>query len=364
MKYQKTVFRVRETDACPLYHPDDEFIISGIAVLMNGRDANSLVTTTVIHDPPGRRNCNILYGDLNRLVIEHERADLIAEGVYSCSGCSGSLTLEHNRSGRSEVDAFLLEGEQTASLLHLLQNFPFFRNIDREDLEKVVRSFGSRSYAKDEIIIRRGDRGDNFYVIVSGRISVLNEAGIPIADLGSGEVFGEMSLLSDESVSATVQAAEESEVLHIDNREFKKLLNDYPLLQQYFTRLLAKRLSHANRFKNIDFVSIITGSLEEFPPEALFQSLHAGRKTGILTISEVPGGTARFSMRQGSLIRATYGDKKGKAAFYDIFREKKGRFKFAPGLPPEDFDAPEIGYFMKLLLTALEKADRAERKNR
>ncbi len=362
MKYQKTVFRVRETDSCPQYHSGDEFVVSGIAVLMNGgEEASTLVTTTVIHNPPGRHNCNMLYGDFNRLVIEHERADLIPGGTYPCSGCDGSIILEHNRSARSEVDAFLLEGEQAAGMIHLLRNFPFFRNIDRSDLESVVKSFSTRTYQKNEIIIRRGERGDNFYVIASGRIAVLNEAGIPIATLSSGDVFGEMSLLGNESASATVQATEESEVLYIDNREFKRLLDDYPLLQRYFTRLLAKRLSQANRFKNIDFVSIITGRLEEFPPEALFQSLHSGRKTGILTITDVPGGTARFSVRQGSLIRATYGNKKGKSAFYDIFREKKGTFKFAPGLPPEDFDAPEIGYFMKLLLTALEKADRAER---
>jgi len=277
--------------------------------------------------------------------------------MYSCSGCAGTLTLKHSQAIYSELDAFLEEAEQPANLLHLLKNFPFFRNVDHDDLENVVTSFSTKRYGKNEIIIRRGDRGDNFYIVVSGKVSVLNENGLTIATLLSGEVFGEMSLLSDEHASATVQAAEESEILYVDNREFKKILNRSPLLQQYFTRLLAKRLSHSNRFRSVDFVSIMTGSLEEFPPEALFQSLHAGNKTGILTISQLPEGNARFSLRQGGLVRATYGSKKGKTAFYDILKEKKGSFKFTPGLPPEDFEAAEIGYFMKLLMVGLQKTD-------
>jgi hypothetical protein len=99
------------------------------------------------------------------------------------------------------------------------------------------------------------------------------------------------------------------------------------------------------------------GKLEEIPPEALFQTLHANAKTGILTITEVPEGTARFSMRQGALIKASYGGLKGKYAFFKILREKKGRFKFNPGLASDDFDAPEIGYFMKLLMEGLQHMD-------
>jgi hypothetical protein len=99
------------------------------------------------------------------------------------------------------------------------------------------------------------------------------------------------------------------------------------------------------------------GKLEEIPPEALFQTLNVNNKTGILTITQLPRGTARFSMRQGALIKASYGGGKGEDAFYEVLREKQGRFKFTPGLPPEDFDVPEIGYFMKLLMQGLQRMD-------
>jgi CRP-like cAMP-binding protein len=361
MRFQKIPFRVIETQSCPLYLKDDCFVVSGIAVLMDSRGAHSLVTTTVIHHPDDRENCSVLCADLNRLVIGHERADLIPQGTYHCSGCSGRLSLEYVERRRNDMERFLEESEQASGLLHLLENFPFFSNIEREDLEEVVKSFRMKRCARNEIIVRQGDQGDNFYIVVSGKVSVLNQAGIPIAELTAGEVFGEMSLLSDEHASATVQAVEDSEILYVDNREFQNILHKYPLLQRYFTRLLARRLTRANTFRSVDYVSIMTGRLDEFSPEALFQSLHASRKTGILTLSQLSGGTARFSFRQGAMIRASYGRKKGKAAFYDVLREKSGTFRFTPGLPPEDFDAPEIGYFMKLLMVGLEKADQQER---
>jgi CRP-like cAMP-binding protein len=326
----------------------------------NDDSSSSLVTTTIIKGPDKRKNCRVLGADLNRMIIEHERADLIPEGVIMCSGCIGSAVLEFNRDDQFADEGPIDEMDDSSNMLHLLQSFPFFRNIDRSDLKNVVKSFKISKLDKDEIIIRRGDRGDNFYVVVSGSVSVLNDAGLSIAKLGAGEVFGEMSLLSEECTSATVQAAEPCEIMYVDNREFKNLLGKYPILQHYFTRLLAKRLSDANRYRSVDFVSIMTGKLEEFPSEALFQSLNATHKTGILTITQLPKGNARFSLRQGALIKASYGGKKGKTAFYNILKEKEGLYKFTPGLPPEDFDAPEIGYFMKLLMVGLQKAEKKD----
>lgn len=355
MNFNKITFKAVKAGECPLFSRGDRFSISGIAVMMKKGDENSVVSSTVITLPPNRENCKTLCSDLNRLVMENERADLIPEGRIACSGCIGSLKLEFSLKDFLDDDDFIVEDDQTGMLL-LLQNFPFFRNIDRSDLRDVIKLFNRRKYSKNEIIIRRGDRGDNFYVVISGNVKVLNDAALPIASLSVGEVFGEMSLLSDETASATVQAGADSEILYIENRKFKKILSKYPTLQNYFTRLLAQRLTNANKFRSMD-VSSMAGRLEEIPPEALFQTLNAGQKTGILTMTQLSGGTARFSFRQGGIIRASYGGKKGKNAFYDVLYEKKGGYKFTPGLPPEDFDAPEIGFFMKLLMEGLRQAE-------
>ena len=166
-----------------------------------------------------------------------------------------------------------------------------------------------------------------------------------------------MSLICEENVGATIQASEPVEVLNIDRKHFKNILDKFPALQNYFTRLLAQRLSKSNQIRSEDYASGMIGKLEEIPPEALFQTLNVNNKTGILTITQLSKGTARFSMRQGALIKGIYDGKKGEEAFYEVLREKDGRFKFTPGLPPEDFDVPEIGYFMKLLMQGMKRID-------
>ena len=356
MGFPKIDFRICETRHCPLFRYGDVFQISGIAICMESNGENSFINTTVVHSPPNRGNCKILNGDLTKIIIEYERADQIPDCMISCSGCTGSIRLEHFHSLHTEDEP---DGtsNQIAGMIHLLSNFTFFRNIDQNNIGNILKYFKLREYKKNEIIIRKGDPGGYFYIVVSGTVDILNDAGIPISHLKQGEVFGEMSLICEENIGATVQTSSDCQVLYLDHKHFKAIVQKYPALQTYFTRLLAKRLSDSNRIRSDDYASGMIGKLEEIPPEALFQTLNVNHKTGILTITQLQKGTARFSLRQGALIKASYAGTKGEAAFYEVLLEKTGRFKFTPGLPPEDFDVPEIGYFMKLLMQGLQRID-------
>jgi len=324
---------------------------------MESGGEHSFINTTVVHVPPDRDQCKILHADLTKLIIEYERADQIPDCLISCSGCSGTIRLEHFQGLQSKRDDQEIEDNPITSLAHKFYNFPFFRSLDRNHLNEVLKHFKLIKKEKNKIVIRKGDPGGHFYILVSGRVEILNDAGIPISTLEQGEVFGEMSLICDENAGATVQAIEDCEILSMEHKHFKTILQKYPALQQYFTRLLARRLSDSNRLRSDDYASGMIGKLEEIPPEALFQTMNMNGKTGILTITQLPLGTARFSLRQGSLIKASYGGMRGEAAFHAVLREKTGRFKFTPGLPPEDFEVPEIGYFMKLLMEGMQKVD-------
>jgi hypothetical protein len=221
----------------------------------------------------------------------------------------------------------------------------------------VLSFFRLNSYDNGEIVIQKGDPGGRFYIIVSGSVNVLNDAGIIISSLDKGDVFGEMSLICNDNINATIQVKEPTKILYIDQPNFNKILDYYPAIQLYFSRLMAQRLNRSNKVRAEDLASGMIGNLTEIPPEALFQTLNMNNKTGILTINELGGGTARFSFRQGSLIKAKYGKYEGDLAFYQILKEKSGRFRFTPGIPPEDFSTPEIGFFMKLLMEGMRRLD-------
>ncbi len=359
MGFPKAVFKITEVKNCPLYSYGDVFGVTGITISMNSKEENTFVNTTIIYSPVEKEKCKILSGDLTKVIIQYDRADKIPVCMISCSGCTGSIRLEYTK-----VIALSEENEKNddcadelASMLHLLSDFAFFKNIDKKSLEKIIQFFHLKKLEKDDIVIRKGDPGGNFYIIISGSVNVINDRGMTISTLTKGDVFGEMSLICNDSVGATIQVREPSSLLYIDRKNFQKILGQYPSIQLYFTRLMAKRLTKSNTIRTEDLSSGMIGNLAEIPAEALFQTLNMNNKTGILTINELSQGTARFSFRQGSLIKAKYNAHEGEAAFYEILKEQDGRFRFNPGIPPEDFEVPEIGYFMKLLMEGMRRLD-------
>ncbi len=358
MGFPKVTFKVTETKNCPLYSFGEVFTVAGITISMNSKEENTFITTAIIHSPKDKEKCKILSGDLTKIIIQYERADKIPVCLISCSGCTGSLRLENtgelNLIENQDKDTY---ANELASMLHLLSDFAFFKNIDDANLEKVVKYFKLNKLKQGDIVIRKGDPGGNFYIIVTGSVNVINDRGMTISTLSKGEVFGEMSLICNDSVGATIQVREPTSILYIDRRNFQKILNQYPAIQLYFTRLMAKRLTKSNVIRAEDLSSGMIGNLAEIPAEALFQTLNMNNKTGILTISELVHGTARFSFRQGALIKARYHGLEGEGAFYDILKEQDGRFRFTPGIPTDDFEIPEIGYFMKLLMEGMRRLD-------
>jgi CRP/FNR family cyclic AMP-dependent transcriptional regulator len=363
MSFPRIIFRIVENRNCPLYQYGDCFELSGVALPLSSNKRNSVITTAVITFPTEKKICKMLNGDLAKLVIQYERGDKIPACLLNCSGCTGSMKIEHSKdyhlpehSGDTITDEF-------GPMMHLFSSFPFFKNIEGKHLDKVLSYFNLKKYKPGAIVISKGDPGGRFFIIVSGKVNVLNEAGIIISTLDKGEVFGEMSLICNDYVSATIQIKEPSSILYIDRPSFQKVVDMYPAIQLYFSRLMAERLNKSNKVRAEDLSSGIIGNFSEIPPEALFQTLNMNNKTGILTISDLSHGTARFSFRQGALIKAKYGDYAGDIAFYQILKENSGRFRFTPGIAPEDFNTPEIGFFMKLLMEGMRRLDEAKGQN-
>ena len=361
MGFPKVVFKIVENKKCPLYKYGDSFELTGIAIPLTKESENSFITTSIVKYPSQKEACKILTGDLGKILIQYERADKIPFCMISCGSCTGSIKLEHSKDEQlfNHSDTY---SNELASMIHVLSDFAFFKNIDTKHLDTVVSFFKLNKFEAGDIVIREGDPGGRFYIIVSGSVNVLNNAGIIISTLDTGDVFGEMSLICNDNINATIQVKTPTKILSIDQSNFNKILDYYPAIQLYFSRLIAGRLNESNKIRAEDLASGMIGNLTEIPPEALFQTLNMNSKTGILTITELPRGTARFSFRQGSLIKAKYDEYTEDLAFYQILKESSGRFRFTPGIAPEDFNTPEIGFFMKLLMEGMRRLD--EGKNR
>lgn len=357
MSHPKAIFRIIHENNCPIYNLGEEFSLSGNALLVEPGMEKLFITTTVINLPNTSQTCRSLVAELTKVIIEFESIDKIPARVIDCSGCSGFVSLKYVQEMKeAPLKADSRFGENIDALAALLSKFSIFQTLDGYDLRDFISFLKVKKFDEGATILERGEPGKNLYIILSGGIEVLDDEGNLISALRQGEVFGEMSLISGDPVGATVKAAAPTSVFYIKGQDFIKNLNRYPSLQMYFARLLAHRLARSNVVRSREFTSGMVGQLSEMPPTELLQTLNVHQKTGVLHLS-LPRGEARLAFRKGRLIKVNYMEKEGREAFYDILKEGEGRFKFTTGLPEDEIDAPEIGFFMELLLEGLRRID-------
>lgn len=108
----------------------------------------------------------------------------------------------------------------------------------------------SKTYAAGEEIFRMGDRGRNAYIIERGKVEVSvarDGEKIVIAELGTGEMFGEMAMIDDAPRSATVTATEDTEVVVIQRSRFIQPLSSADPMMNLLLRVVLTRFRDAQR---------------------------------------------------------------------------------------------------------------------
>lgn len=101
----------------------------------------------------------------------------------------------------------------------IVASLSLFAPLPLPTLERLASRLVPARAAAGETIVRQGDEGDRFYVIVAGEVEVTHD-GQRVAVLGPGDVFGEIALLRDVPRTATVQAPTDVELYTLDRATF------------------------------------------------------------------------------------------------------------------------------------------------
>ena len=144
--------------------------------------------------------------------------------------------------------------ENTEEILKFLGDVSIFKELSTESLEKISDKIQMHTFAKDNIIIKKGSPGVRLYLIKSGSARVVSESEeeeFTIATIPDGKCFGEMSLLTGEPCNATVKTNEDSILYFITKSDFDDIISENPLIYKHFNKLLAERVDKQN-IKSID----------------------------------------------------------------------------------------------------------------
>lgn len=130
-----------------------------------------------------------------------------------------------------------------------LSQVPMFSACSRKDLGLIAKYTDELSVDAGTVLIREGDAGREFYVIVDGK-ATLTRGGREVAVIGPGNYFGELALLDGQKRDATVTTTTPADVLVVGVREFVTLLEDVPQLTRKLLAGMARRLHELDSQNN------------------------------------------------------------------------------------------------------------------
>jgi putative ABC transport system ATP-binding protein len=137
-----------------------------------------------------------------------------------------------------------LDVERTLHICQFIKSCQVFQNMLLNDLTDVAQNMDHETFAAGTKIIRQGEIGDRFYLIYKGSANVtstVNGVVSKVADLGSGDYFGEVALLRGEPRNATVTAVSEVEAFSLSKERFLAAMQHHKSFEEQLVKTLFTR---------------------------------------------------------------------------------------------------------------------------
>lgn len=123
----------------------------------------------------------------------------------------------------------------------LIADVSLFAGLSKKELAQVASIADEIDFRADKVLIREGERGREFFILVEGSAEV-TQNGRSIATRGPGDFFGEIALMCDRPRVATVTTVEPSRALVVTDRDFRALVNRTPQIALKVLQAVGERL--------------------------------------------------------------------------------------------------------------------------
>jgi CRP-like cAMP-binding protein len=130
--------------------------------------------------------------------------------------------------------------------VELVRRIPLFAECTKAELIEVAISADEREAPAGKALAEEGGRGREFFILVEGTV-VVSRGRRKLADLGPGDWFGEIAILTYKPRTATVTATSPVRLLVIGDRAFRRVVETTPRIALKVLRSVAERLEHDAR---------------------------------------------------------------------------------------------------------------------
>ncbi|MGB9103330.1 MAG: ATPase, T2SS/T4P/T4SS family, partial [Terriglobales bacterium] len=153
------------------------------------------------------------------------------------------------------------ESKPASEPQHFLQRIKLFSALSVDDCQQVVKRMKRRYFLPNQIIVREGAPGKSMFFITSGLVEIRKKdphTGIDflLTELGPGQNFGEMALLTGKPRTASVTAVQPTTCAVLEQADFHNLLMGYPKIGLALTTVLAERVENASQHVGIEFINL------------------------------------------------------------------------------------------------------------
>jgi CRP-like cAMP-binding protein len=125
----------------------------------------------------------------------------------------------------------------------VLAALPLFSTMGKRQVRRLAKLVRVQDYEPGASIVRVGEAGDSFYLLLEGRAGVAGKSRV----LRAGDFFGEMALLDGGPRSATITATTPVRTMRLPRRAFMEALDGDPHISRAIMAVLAARVRRLER---------------------------------------------------------------------------------------------------------------------
>lgn len=353
------IFIVTSENSCPFYEIGDELKVENSSLSISSFKPVCLYLARAVEKSVTSPDSLSRFPQLG----SNQPRAKTQQAQFDCGGCTGLIQYKFKQAkDYATLQMKLLkDSEEMRKRQHLekyynhMRRLEIFDSLEDDALKNLISFLEFKTILPQKVLVEKDSPGTHLYIIITGQVDVMGDSNQKISTMSSGEIFGEVSLLSGEPHSNSIHTAAATQVALLSIKNFRQIIKNHPSLQIFLFKLLITRVQ-AIALRSGKIASGMTGDLKEVPAVDLMQLINSSQKTGSIELACVDG-KAQIYFNEGEIIHAHYNQVEGKEAVFTILGLKEGDFTYKRGISDEMKEMPPIGGFIGLMMEGVQRID-------